>query len=143
MSKNSLDKFELYYEELEKKKVAKAKVKIDPKPSKPKTTLKMRLESAKKVVRSRFDNVLNKFKKQPKKAKKISKSAAALAKKEQREQQKRAILGIGLLLVIVSIIYSTTVVREFVNSTASLVALAPQVIFAVIILVKAFSKIYK
>jgi hypothetical protein len=103
----------------------------------------MRVESVKKTVRSRFDNMLSKFKKQPKKAKKISKSAAALAKKEQREQQKRAILGIGLLLVIVSIIYSTTVVREFVNSTASLVALAPQVIFAVIILVKAFSKIYK
>jgi hypothetical protein len=143
MSKNSLDKFELYYEELEKKKVAKAKVKIDPKLSKPKTTFKMRVESVKKTVRSRFDNMLSKFKKQPKKAKKISKSAAALAKKEQREQQKRAILGIGLLLVIVSIIYSTTVVREFVNSTASLVALAPQVIFAVIILVKAFSKIYK
>ena len=74
------------------------------------------------------------------------KNAKKLTKNQQKEvvqQRKNVIMGIGLLLVIVSIIYSTYIVRTFVNTGGSLVALAPQVIFAVATLIKAFSKLYK
>lgn len=138
---NSLDSFILFYEELEKKKVNKAKpvVKIDPALSKPKTTFKVRIASFKKTVRSRFNNILRKLKKQPKKARKLTK----IQKKEAFQQKKRVILGIGLLFVVVSIGYSTYITRTFVDTDISVVALVPQVVFAVIILLKAFSKIYK
>lgn len=154
---NLLSEPVLYYEELEEKKVVKAKKAVK---SKPKVRVNKKMSKRKTLseknpavyfnmlfgtikstlnVRSHFDNILKKINKQPKKAKKVTKAQ----KQEIQEQRKRGILGIGLLLVIVSIIYSTTVVREFVDSAASLVALAPQVIFAGVILVKAFSKLYK
>lgn len=141
MSKNSLDKFELYYEELEKKKVAKAKV---TKPavktsSKPKTTLKMRFESIKKEARSRIDNIQKQHNLRRKKAKKLTK----IEKKARLEQKKRGIIGIGLLFVVVSIAYSTYMTNLFVDGHMMVVALAPQVIFAAITLLIAFYKIYK
>jgi hypothetical protein len=55
----------------------------------------------------------------------------------------RATLGIGLLLAIVSIAFSTYVTITFVGGHGVYVALAPQVVFAVASLVRAFSKIYK
>lgn len=55
----------------------------------------------------------------------------------------RVILGIGQLLVVVSIIYSTAIVIIGVNSAESKILLVPQVVFALAILVKAFSKLNK
>jgi hypothetical protein len=55
----------------------------------------------------------------------------------------RVILGIGQLLVVVSIIYSTAIVMIGVNSAESKILLVPQVVFALAILVKAFSKLNK
>lgn len=56
---------------------------------------------------------------------------------------KRAILGVGYLLVVVSIAYSTAVILIGVDSIESKIALLPQVFFAGAILLKAFSKLYK
>lgn len=84
-------------------------------------------------------NVVNKVKHPRKKTKKLTKIELELAK----NQQKNVIMGICQLLVVVSIAYSSTIVYVGVNSLASKVALAPQVIFALIILVKSFSKLYK
>lgn len=142
MSNNSLDKFKLYYEELEKKKVAKAKPttkKAVKTSSKPKTTLKMRFESIKKEARSRIDNIQKQHNLRRKKAKKLTK----IEKKARLEQKKRGIIGIGLLFVVVSIAYSTYMTNLFVDGHMMVVALAPQVIFAVITLLIAFYKIYK
>jgi hypothetical protein len=55
----------------------------------------------------------------------------------------RVILGIGQLSVVVSIIYSTAIVMIGVNSAESKILLVPQVVFALAILVKAFSKLNK
>ncbi len=138
---NSLDGFKLYYEELEKKKVAtKSKVLTDkPKESKPKVSFKKRLTGVRDNIRGRFNNVLKKVSPHRKKAKKLTK----IEKKAIREQNMRGILGIGLLFVVVSITYSTYVIFNGVSSTASRVMLVPQVVFALLTLFKAFSKIYK
>ncbi len=138
---NSLDGFKLYYEELEKKKVAtKSKVLTDkPKESKPKVSFKKRLTGVRDNIRGRFNNALKKVLPHRKKAKKLTK----IEKKAIREQNMRGILGIGLLFVVVSITYSTYVIFNGVSSTASRVMLVPQVVFALLTLFKAFSKIYK
>lgn len=139
---NSLDSVKLYYEELEKKKVAKPKkskvLTNEKKTSKPTVPLKQRIVALTKKVRSYFDNVLGKVLHR-KKAKKLTKAEQKLA----RQQQMRGILGIGALFVVVSIAYSTYVIFNGVDSTASRVMLIPQVVFAVYTLFKAFSKIYK
>ena len=84
-------------------------------------------------------NVVNKVKHPNKKVKKLTKIELELVK----TQQKNVIMGICQLLVVVSITYSSIIVYVGVNSLASKVALAPQIIFALIILVKSFSKLYK
>lgn len=90
-------------------------------------------------IRTILANVVNKVKHPNKKVKKLTKIELELAK----NQQKNVIIGICQLLVVVSIAYSSTIVYVGVNSFASKVALAPQIIFALIILVKSFSKLYK
>lgn len=75
----------------------------------------------------------------PKTRKKPTKADEILAKQERN----RAILGIGILLVIVSIAYSTSVIFIGVDSLESRIALLPQVVFALVISIKAFSKLYK
>lgn len=74
-----------------------------------------------------------------KKTKKSTKLEREIAKKERN----RAIMGIGQLLVVVSIAYSTAVIFIGVDSVASKIALIPQVVFASYILLKAFSRLYK
>lgn len=138
MSNSSLDNFKLYYEELEKKKVNKAKkaVKVLPKP---KTTLQARLTSAKKNVCSRIDNIKKQYSQRRKKAKKLTK----VDKKLMHEQKIRGIIGIGSLFVVVSIAYSTYMTNLFVDGHMMIIALAPQVIFALVTSLIAFYKIYK
>lgn len=144
MNKNvgsSLDRFDLYYEEMEFNKV-KVSGKTPAQSSKVKTdkvSVKSRLKGIGGSISKRFHSVVNKITPHRKKAKKLTKAD----KKLNREQQLRGILGIGLLLVVVSIIYSTYVIFNGVHSTASRVMLVPQVVFAVLTLFKAFSKIYK
>lgn len=78
--------------------------------------------------------------KEPKKpAKKLTKTQV----KESKEHRLRVIMGIGLLLVVVSIGYSITVILTLVDSWVALIVLAPQIAFAVITTFKAFSNIYK
>jgi len=106
-------------------------------PAKP--TLKNRIDNVVAAVRGWFDNMLKRLGFKSKKAKKITKSDQKLA----REQKKRGIIGIGLLFVVVSIAYSTYMTVLFVDGSAMVVALVPQVLFAAIILIKAFYKLYK
>lgn len=141
---STLDNFKLHYEEMEFNKVKTSgktttTVKAKATPSKPKVSVKARLTGVKAKVRTRFNNVVKKIVPHRKKAKKTTK----IEKKLNHEQQMRGILGIGLLFVVVSIIYSTYVIFNGVSSTASRVMLIPQVVFAALTLFKAFSKIYK
>ena len=93
------------------------------------------------VQSKNLHNNITKFikKHKGKKAKKPTKLQKELAK----AKNKNAILGIGLLLVVVSIAYSTTVIFIGVNSIESKIALLPQTVFALAILIKAFSRLYK
>lgn len=91
------------------------------------------------VVKDKISGVVKKTNNPSKKVRKLTK----IQKKERQEQQKRAIMGIGLLFVIVSIVYSTAVTTYFVDGFAPILALAPQAVFGVIILFKAFSGLYK
>lgn len=152
---NSLDSFQLEYEEMEIK-VPKVKSKVVTQPAKIVKTdavkrkvnpsAKARLLASFKARtaqgRSAFNDIKSKMRK-PKKPSKLSKKAQLERKKSHRDQQIRGIIGIGMLFVVVSIAYSTFVTRTFVDSSASVVALVPQVAFALYILFKAFSKIYK
>lgn len=128
----SLKDYKLEYEDMRmkmSKKIAKSK-----------------LEVAKAFVITKFNQVKDKVMGVVNKTITPKKTVRKLTKaqqKEHRDQQKRAIMGIGLLFVIVSIGYSTAVTTYFVDGFAPLVALAPQVIFGAIILLKAFSKLYK
>lgn len=144
---SSLDSFELRYEEMEFKKVQTSK-KATAKPvvktstsavKRKKVSLKDRVVVKLQPARKKFNNILKNLKNPRKKSKKTTKLSQKLA----RQQQKRGILGIGLLFVVVSITYSTYVTRTFVDSSASIVALFPQAAFALYTLFKAFSKIYK
>lgn len=100
----------------------------------------------KTFILSNITKVKNTFNKIVKKAKHLSKKRKKSTKIDQKLAQNRrnhVILGLGQLFVVVSIIYSTFIVRTFVDTDISLIALAPQVIFALCILLKAFSKLYK
>lgn len=145
---NSLKGFILFYEEMEKKvkkanssKVSVSKTDSSKKKavSKPKISLKSRIAAKLAPIKTRFNDVVNKIKHPRKKAKKPTKAEQKLVK----QQRNRGILGIGLLLVVVSIIYSTSVIFIGVSSTISKIALFPQALFAFLTLIKAFSKIYK
>lgn len=105
----------------------------------PKVTLKNRIDNVKVAVRSRIDNTLKRLGFKSKKAKKITKTQKQL----ERKQKIRGIIGIGLLFVVVSIAYSTYMVNLFVDGPAMVVALAPQVLFAAVILIIAFYKLFK
>ncbi len=135
-----LESFKLDYEEMEKK-VGKPnpKVKAKAQLKKPNIQLKARIKTLFARLRKLFNNVVNKAKPHRKSVKKVTKKQQKL----NREQQMRGILGIGLLFVVVSITYSTYVIFNGVDSSASRLLLAPQVFFALYTLFKAFSKIYK
>jgi hypothetical protein len=148
--------FKLYYEDLEEKKVKKTsttnstikktKPAASKKTQKTGKTPKSRLLDAKKFVVLKYTVVKLKLEDVVNKALHPSKTAKKMTKMEQKaviQQRKNVIMGIGLLFVIVSITYSTYIVRTFVNTGGSLIALAPQVVFAGYILLKAFSKLYK
>lgn len=116
VNKYTLEKFKMNYEDLKFK------------------TGKVIKTSSKKVV-----NKVNKVTHPSKKSKKPTKAELELAKK----QYDNAIIGIGLLLVVVSIAYSTSVILLGVDSLGSKIALLPQAIFALVISIKAFSRLYK
>ena len=78
-----------------------------------------------------------------KKPRKKAKKPTKLERENARKERNRAIMGIGQLLVVVSIAYSTAVIFIGVDSMASKIALIPQVVFASYILLKAFSRLYK
>lgn len=106
---------------------------------KSKVTLKDRIDNAKKAVVVHFNNTKKKLGFKSKKVKKLTKTERKL----ERQKKIRGIIGIGLLFVVVSIAYSTYMTVLFVDGSAMVVALAPQVTFATVILLIAFYKIYK
>jgi len=141
---NILKSFKLYYEYLEGKLVNTVSTKQKTSKSSAKKvvkniSLKKRMFAILQPARKKINNIVKKINQPRKKAKKTTKVERALI----LQQRKNGILGIWLLLVVVSIAYSTSVTRTFVNSNASLIALAPQAIFAIITIVKSFSKLYK
>ena len=122
------------------KKTTKAKVTLGANTvPKSKVTLKDRLDNAKKAVVVHFNNTKKKLGLKSKKVKKLTK----IERKLERQKKIRGIIGIGLLFVVVSIAYSTYMTALFVDGTAMVVALVPQVVFATVILLIAFYKIYK
>lgn len=141
MSKNSLDSFELYYEEMERKPVKTAKSTKKVVKSKPQKVLVLRgyLANALTTVRGKIDNVRKHSTQRRKKAKRMTKTERSLI----RQKKIRGIIGIGLLFVVVSIAYSTYMTNLFVDGWRMAVALTPQVIFAVVISFYAFYKIFK
>ena len=102
-------------------------------------TLKNRIDSLKKAVLVQFNNTKKRLGFKSKKVKKLTKTERKL----ERQKKIRGIIGIGLLFVVVSIAYSTYMTALFVDGTAMVVALAPQVVFATVILLIAFYTIYK
>ena len=102
-------------------------------------TLKNRIDSLKKAVLVQFNNTKKRLGFKSKKVKKLTKTERKL----ERQKKIRGIIGIGLLFVVVSIAYSTYMTALFVDGTAMVVALAPQVVFATVTLLIAFYKIYK
>ena len=106
---------------------------------KSKVTLKDRTDNAKKAVVIQIERAKKKLGIKSKKVKKLTKTERKL----ERQKKIRGIIGIGLLFVVVSIAYSTYMTALFVDGTAMVVALAPQVVFATVILLIAFYKIYK
>lgn len=146
---SALDSFQLFYEELEKKKVTKKQSKVltdKPKKTVVTTPLKTKIYNlVSGVVAKIVSFVVKTYNKLPrfKHLKKYNKKLTKSQKQAIREQQVRGILGIGLLFVVVSITYSSYVIFNGVDSSASRLMLAPQVVFALITLFKAFSKIYK
>jgi hypothetical protein len=151
---NTLDGFILYYEEMEKK-VAKVKSKVAQKSEttvkigktdaikrKDKPSLMSRVKALVSKARSFFNNVFSRLK-PSKKPSKLSKKEQAEHRKAFREQLIRGIIGIGLLLVVVSIAFSTYITNLFLDGPMMIIALIPQVGFAVITLLVAFYKILK
>lgn len=139
-----LKSFKIYYEDLERKLVktvpTKQKVtKSSAKKTEKKSIFKRHMLIILQLAGRKFNNINKRVKQPLKKTKKSTKAERELI----LQQRKNGILGIWLLLVVVSIAYSTSVTRTFVNSNASLIALAPQAIFAIITIVKSFSKLYK
>ena len=106
-------------------------------PAKP--SLKSRVAARLQPVRGKIDNIVSRVKQPRKKAKKLTKSE----RKAIREEKKRGIIGIGLLLTVVSIGYSTYMTNLFQDGWAMWLALAPQMLFAAAISIYAFYKIYK
>lgn len=151
MKQEVLSNYQLEYEEMEPKQVSKTTAKTTKSSTKstkttakavkkaPKVPLKDRLLAKLKPVRSKIDIIIAKVYKPSKKAKKLTKAERDLV----RLQKMRGIIGIGLLFVVVSIAYSTYMTVLFVDGTTMVLALAPQVIFATIVLLIAFYKIYK
>lgn len=109
-----------------------------------KTSATAKKQPAKKTstldnLKAKFSTAVGKVVSPRKSGKKMTKLEREMAKKQRVD----VIMGICMLLVVVSITYSTYMVSLFVDGTAMVIALAPQVVFAVITLVLAFSKIYK
>lgn len=102
-------------------------------------SLRERVLNKLQPVRVKFDNIVSRLKQPRKKAKKTTKAQRQL----ERKQKINGIIGIGLLFVVVSIAYSTYMVNLFVDGTEMVVALTPQVVFAAVVLLIAFYKIYK
>lgn len=125
--------------ELDKKKLKFENTKKNPIQATSKPILRDYVKPVLDTVCRFFYNTYSKVKNLFKKPKKQTKAQKELAK----QKRNRGILGIWLLLVIVSIAYSTAVTCMFVNSFASIVALLPQALFAIYTLFKAFSNLYK
>jgi hypothetical protein len=69
---------------------------------------------------------------------KLTKKAQLERKLARRNTIIRGIIGIGLLLTVVSIARSTFIALQFVDGTANIIFLAPQVLFAAIISIIVF-----
>lgn len=139
-----LGDYKLHYEDIKLKKLKTKKTKT-PKnvKSEPKKTKKV---DYKAYILSKYKQLVEMLEKLADKIYDPSKTPKKLTKaqvQEAIEQRNRAIMGIGLLFVIVSIAYSTTVIIIGVDSLESKIALLPQAIFALATLFKAFSKLYK
>lgn len=128
---NYLDELKLEFEETPRTMTKKA--------TKQRRGVKEVLKNNAENLKAGVFTLATKVKAPKKKAKKLTKAQ----KKEIKEHRLRVIMGIGLLLVVVSIGYSITVILTLVDSWVALIVLAPQIAFAVITTFKAFSNIYK
>lgn len=129
-----LNDFSLHYEELEKK--------VEPKKQVKRVNDVTESKKGSKKDTPSSTNIFRRSALELKPAKKVTNNTKN-ERKISLQQKFRVILGIGLLFVVVSIIYSSYVIFNGVDSSASRVLLIPQVVFALTTLFKAFSKIYK
>lgn len=139
--KESLSNFILHLEELEK---------VEDKKVKNKRSIKDIISNTRQFVLSKLvqfkDYIVSKlsaFRKGLSEQFKGRKKLTKLEREHAREERNRAILGIGQLLVVVSIAYSTSVIFIGIDSLEAKIALLPQVLFASFTLIRAFSKLYK
>lgn len=135
---SSLDNFKLFYEDMGKK-MQHNKTSAHTIRSKKSNQRTVVLRESIAKFFNKIHDITHKAKSPRKKGKKHTKKQIELI----RAQQKRGILGIGLLLVVVSIAYSTLVIIAGVDGPISKIILLPQALFALVTLLKAFSKIYQ
>lgn len=135
---SKLSKYKLKYEVHTKQKSVSEKYKEEQKPKKRVDIKKILLNNISKV-KTTYKNVVKKVIHHNKKTKKMTK----IEREMMTNERKNAILGICNLFVVVSIAYSSAITFIGVDSLVSKIALIPQALFALIILVKSFSKLYK
>lgn len=121
-NKNSLEEYKLEYET------------TDVKPTRGRANIRGFVSSKYTGAKTHFTNVVKKVSHPIKKHKKVTK----LERQEAINRRNRGIIGIGRLLVIMSIAYSTSVIFIGIDTVESKIALLPQAIFALSILIKVF-----
>lgn len=136
--KSELSKFKLGYE-MTPNPITDSKKAIVRVPAHKKQIKQKKQPKLKIAVKNTLEQLNNRLSKLTTAIKKDLKSGQKTSKKRIFN----GILGIGMLFVVVSIAYSTYITIVFVDGNVSLVALTPQVIFALFTSLKAFSKIYK
>lgn len=133
----------LSFEETQEKamttKRAESITKATAKQTDKKQSVKSKLDHAVNAVKNTFSNLKTKMKLPRKSNKKLTKAE----QESNKRHRKNVILGIGSLLLVVSIGYGVYVARTFVDTIESLVFLSPMIVYAIILTFKAFSKLYK
>ena len=128
----SLEDYRLEYEEVNPKAAAKS------------TNVTKKTKNSKTgSIFSKFKSLKSPVKGNNKKATKPRKKAKKLTKAQResaRIERNRVILGLGQLLVVISIAYSTAVIVLGTEGYIPLVMIAPQAVLAVVITSKHFTK---
>lgn len=134
--KTTLDNYEVGFIETNGKPKRKKKIIIQD--NKPSRVVKF-LVAKRAEINTKIGDVVKKVSHRSKKTKKMTK----LERQNAKNMVMNGIMGVGQLLVVVSIAYSASVIFIGIDTLVSKIALLPQVIFALVISIKAFIALYK